>query len=945
MTPPQKSNLSAQSPQNARSRLIAATAVFLAAIAVFASGIFSRFFEDEYAYIAQSYFADLFFTGRFDDPAWLEFPAYDLPPLPKYLIGAAFHLAQLPMPKQSAWWEWYDHYGHFGSPAALWVARLPIIFVGALGCVAMFACGLLIKDLRTGLLAAFALMLNPLYQLHAHRAMSDVPCEAFALVGVVLFLSFCQRVWAGRHGALLALLPVASGVALGLSLLSKFSAFLALMTVATCGVLCLFAPRLTIARRLAIAGAGIASPVIAAAVFIALNPFMTAHPSVKLPKEMAALSDMGLRERLDIQWKRRLQSSEIQRVNFSPNAVYTLPQKAAVVAVQGFGRFGLLGPRHSDSTVRFEGRQDWGVVLWLPLVLWGLVVTIRLGINQYRSGQPPTPLALAVWALLAWSVVTLYIPMAWDRYMLPIQSGNSLLAAVALSSFGSRITERITAITRKPATWIFLLLLGSYAYFWHTRDWNTASRLMLTYAIVDRGTVAITGLHEQTNDKAYFQGEYYSDKLPGFPLLATLPYGLARLVFGLPAHPLNQPAFPYWAADYWTTLGTSSVLTAATAVLLFFWALDLGCLTRRAVLIALSYGLATPAFVYATLAYGHQASAFALFASFYLLWKVRGKKAQVSVFFAGILAAYASVIELQVAPVSAILGLYLMSQCITAKRRPDAIAVFGVGAAIPTLILLFYNQLAFGSPWDMGYFHHATKAFADVHTTENPLGLTVPRQLGGRLLSLLWGRYRGLSFYAPIVLLTIPGWVVLVRRKAWDIAAVTFLSCATILVVNLLYPEWTGGWSTGPRLLGPSLPFAVLPVAALLAGNTRTAKIAAAMALILALAGAGLILLFESVGGRVPQDYADPLVQTVWPIWRGQVPLPSWRFGERFACSATTLAAPSWVAATPPSWQFVQIIPLVVAQITAIIAIYLAVAPTSQASYPEADAQDVQGKK
>ena len=58
------------------------------------------------------------------------------------------------------------------------------------------------------------------------------------------------------------------------------------------------------------------------------------------------------------------------------------------------------------------------------------------------------------------------------------------------------------AIVARPASWVFLILLGSYAFFWHSRDWNTASRLMLTYALVDRGTVAITGLDRQTNDKA-----------------------------------------------------------------------------------------------------------------------------------------------------------------------------------------------------------------------------------------------------------------------------------------------------------------------------------------------------------------------------------------------------------------------------------------------------------
>ena len=67
---------------------------------------------------------------------------------------------------------------------------------------------------------------------------------------------------------------------------------------------------------------------------------------------------------------------------------------------------------------------------------------------------------------------------------------------------------------------------------------------MLTYSLVDRGTVAITGLDQQTKDKAKFEGQYYSDKLPGFSLLATVPYAIARSVLRLPSHPLNQAAFP-----------------------------------------------------------------------------------------------------------------------------------------------------------------------------------------------------------------------------------------------------------------------------------------------------------------------------------------------------------------------------------------------------------------
>src|SRR5262249_21836966 len=147
-----------------------------------------------------------------------------------------------------------------------------------------------------------------------------------------------------------------------------------------------------------------------------------------------------------------------------------------------------------------------------------------------------------------------------------------------------------------------------------------ASRLMLTYAVVDRGTVTIDGTEEQTHDRAFSNGHYYSDKLPGYSLIATAPYALSRLALGLPPHPLKVSGLAHWPADYWVVLGTSGLLTAFTAALLVGLARDMGCGPRRSALVGLAYGLATPAFAYATMAHGHQSSAFALLASFALLW-------------------------------------------------------------------------------------------------------------------------------------------------------------------------------------------------------------------------------------------------------------------------------------------------------------------------------------
>ena len=78
----------------------------------------------------------------------------------------------------------------------------------------------------------------------------------------------------------------------------------------------------------------------------------------------------------------------------------------------------------------------------MPAVLLGLVVSILMGIYQYQTGQAPTAVALSIWAALGWVVVTLYLPMAWNRYLLPIQSGNVLLAALAAGAIWDKLAGR-----------------------------------------------------------------------------------------------------------------------------------------------------------------------------------------------------------------------------------------------------------------------------------------------------------------------------------------------------------------------------------------------------------------------------------------------------------------------------------------------------------------------
>jgi hypothetical protein len=140
------------------------------------------------------------------------------------------------------------------------------------------------------------------------------------------------------------------------------------------------------------------------------------------------------------------------------------------------------------------------------------------------------------------------------------------------------------------------------------------------------------------------------------------------------------------------------------------------------------------------------------------------------------------------------------------------------------------------------------------------------------------------------------------------------LVVAAVVLVNLFYPEWTGGWSTGPRLLLPLIPFAMLPVAALLAGESRLTRVATITALVLALLGGVEMLLFQGAGGRIPFAVNDPLVQFVWPHWIGPA-----RILDR---NLVSLAAPEFSARLAGGWQAAQFLPLVLVQGLAVLGLW-----------------------
>jgi hypothetical protein len=402
---------------------------------------------------------------------------------------------------------------------------------------------------------------------------------------------------------------------------------------------------------------------------------------------------------------------------------------------------------------------------------------------------------------------------------------------------------------------VFALLLASYAYFYQAGGWNENSRMDLVRAMVEQRTLSIDAYHRNTGDKAKIGGRYYSDKAPGLSVAAIPAY---LLVMPLKSRTSSHTFIV--VASYIATVLTVGIATALLGVLLYRAGRRLGASPRGSVIGAVSYGLGTTAFPFATQLFSHQLAALLLFSAFFLLWGCRERYSDARSVGAGLLCAAAVVTEFPTAPAALILFFYHAD----AAQRARRLATFAAGMLGPLLLLAAYLTVAFGSPFTTGYALLADSGARGEMLGHGVFGITHPRI--GVLVELLIGRFRGLLPYSPVLVLAIAGFAIsfrTARRELWAALAVV----AYYLLFVSSYAWWQGGSSFGSRHLLPMLPFFALPLAR--AADLRPKLTLAAFAVSLA-----AMTIVTSVQPKPGQKLENPFFRSIAPAFvRGQLAL------------------------------------------------------------------------
>lgn len=320
-------------------------------------------------------------------------------------------------------------------------------------------------------------------------------------------------------------------------------------------------------------------------------------------------------------------------------------------------------------------------------------------------------------------------------------------------------------------------------------------------------------------------------------------YGLGQ---SLAAMPLYLLGVAWWAvtgsvhAPRTAALLLNSLLTASTAGLLLILAQDLRYSARTGITLALAFAVCSPAWVYTHTFFSEPLVTFCLTCAAVAAVRFAQKSDMRWLVLMG--GALGLALLTRIAAVAALpaFSLYIVLTW-RAQHTPFHIIVRQIAGTLIAFcigvgLMLLYNLVRSGTPFDFGY-----------HTSN----WQTPFFQGLYGLTLSPGK--GLLWYAPVVLLGLIGFRSFARR--WPREA---LMCGGVLIGYLLlhsvYTYWEGGWSWGPRLVLPALPFAILPAGAIV--NRRHLPQLAELGLALVLVW-GLLVQIPAVGG----NYAHTLQQ------------------------------------------------------------------------------------
>jgi hypothetical protein len=401
----------------------------------------------------------------------------------------------------------------------------------------------------------------------------------------------------------------------------------------------------------------------------------------------------------------------------------------------------------------------------------------------------------------------------------------------------------------------FLLLLLTFAYFHQGGFANSNARFDLSLSIALGHRYDIDPLAFNTIDRIRIGSHYYSEKAPG-TAYAALPVALAASPFLTLGELTRHPGLAEWLF-YLATVASAGLLSAIAAVAFrrLLSRLQPARSHLSCWLITSAVFLGTPVFGYSTMLFGHAIAAAWLVIGLYaglVAARLRSVAATRYALIASLALGLAVLTEYPTILPAAAIALGLLA----VARRPGRLLLGAPAALVPVGLLMLHQYAAYGSPFTVGYGKLAGTQFA-TGMSRGFFGIGLPDPTAAA--QLLFGTYRGLFVYAPVLTAGVLGFAFWPRLLQRRLAPALLGGAAALWLAIASYTYWQGGPAFGPRHLVPAIPLLGLGLAFWPRGRSWNAALSA-----LAAVSVAVNLVGTATTPFVSEFIPDPIV-SVYP--------------------------------------------------------------------------------
>jgi len=339
---------------------------------------------------------------------------------------------------------------------------------------------------------------------------------------------------------------------------------------------------------------------------------------------------------------------------------------------------------------------------------------------------------------------------------------------------------------------VFGLLLSGLFSSGQIENPDTHLRLTQTRLLLEKHEFSLPddiGVTAHANITMNDYGKRYMVYNPGQTVFFIPMYYFINIIFENSAEIYYKAAFLVSFVNYF--------IQVLCVYLLFKLALAIGAQRKRAIIMALFFGVASYSFSFAQSTYEHHFEMLFILLSYYIV--ISHKPLKHYGLYAGI-ALSAGILFRNTAFI-ALPGLLLLL-----NNRKDIFKML-LGVSLGVIVVMLYNYYRFTNPFEFGY----TMAWVLAHG-ENIRSFWSIQRIPENFIGLLFSPGKGLFVYSPTLIISCIGFRKFYYHHKKLTISLAILSVCYLLLFSANF-DWHGSiWAFGPRYILPIVPLLYLPI-------------------------------------------------------------------------------------------------------------------------------------